>query len=473
MSNQKEKIRSLWPLPGGNDKYLETLVLVLQWLYQRDEKILEKELIAWFQKEYHVSEGTAPGYIRVIKNLGAIDILNQGKIILTPFGEKIVNAESRLEQADFVVHRFMKEYLAFPEVLELYHKAQKALHIDIVVDTLKPQFPRWTSHAQYEYRALWLLSCGCLGQESGRYYQITEYGKLIATQYPVNINVELIEKVETKTKMREEEIVEDNNTEIIINELRESARDTKNPDRFEAAIANAFEFLGFKVDQLGETGDTDVLLSAEIGTSSYRVVVDGKSRSSGKLSDFRSFALEQHRDNNKADFIVVVAEDFAGGNVEKEACNNKIVLMPVETLCNWIVSHKETPFNLLDQRTMFEEPGRVQNLSVTLKSAHDQRVRWAQLIIELIQLIDENYTFNLLDPLSTDNLFIVLANRLKGVQYSDKMVEGTVQLLSHEALGNIMNKDDKGVTLQMNLANAAKSLRALAEMLDSFNENTE
>jgi Mn-dependent DtxR family transcriptional regulator len=473
MSNNEDKIRSLWPLPGGNDQYLETLVQALQWLYQKEDITVDEELNAWLQKEYHVGETTAPGYIRVIKYLGAIDIDPRGRITITSFGDEIVNAEDRHQQADLVVHRFMNNYLGFPEVLAIYDKLDEAIHLDSMVEKLMPQFPKWTSSAQYEYRALWLLSLGCLEQDRGRYYQITEYGKSIASQYPVNIEVESIVVSEPTIGYREDTSAAEDELDVIICELKESARDSRNPDRFEAGIASAFEFLGFKVDQLGETGDTDVLLSAEIGTQSYRVVVDGKSRSSGRLSDFRSFPLEQHRENNKADFIVVVAEDFAGGNVEMEAYNNKIVLMSVEILCKWLKIHKKTPFNLLVQRTMFEEAGRVRNLSVTLKSVHDQRIRWAKLIIDLIQQIDETYSINLLDPLSTQNLFIMLAARHRGVQYSEKMVEEAVQLLSHEALGNIMKKEEKGVILQMNPSNAAASLRSLADMLELFSELSE
>jgi len=473
MSNSEGKIRSVWPLPGGNDQYLETLVQALQWLYQRDEITLDDELNAWFQKEYHVGENTAPGYIRVIKYLGAIDFDSGGIVTKTSFGEEIVNAENRHEQADLVVHKFMHNYVAFPEILQFYNRANKAVHIKEMVEELSPQFPGWTSEAQYEYRALWLLSLGCLEQDEGRYYQITEFGKSIASQYPVNIDIGLIEKSETIVDKVKEEPVEENELDQIVNELKESARDSTHPDRFEKAIANAFEFLGFKVDQLGETGDTDVLLSAEIGTQSYRVVVDGKSRSAGKLNDFRSFPLEQHRENNKADFIVVVAEDFAGGNVESEAYKSKIVLLPVEIICRWLKLHKETPFNLVVQRSMFEDPGRVKNLSVTLKSTNEQRKRWAKLIIDLILFIEENYSYNLLDPLSTENLFLMLASRHHGVQFPDKMVEGAVQLLSHDALGNVMKKDEKGASLLMNLSNTAASLRSFAEMLENFSKMEE
>jgi hypothetical protein len=60
---------------------------------QKEDITVDEELNAWLQKEYHVGETTAPGYIRVIKYLGAIDIDSMGRITITSFGDEIVNAE--------------------------------------------------------------------------------------------------------------------------------------------------------------------------------------------------------------------------------------------------------------------------------------------------------------------------------------------------------------------------------------------
>jgi hypothetical protein len=470
MAKSQEKIRSLWPLPGGNDQYLFTLVQALQWLAQKDDETRDEELNAWFQKEYHVGENTAPGYIEVIKRLDAIQVDEKGRVEVTDFGMQIVIAENLRQQADLVVDCYMQNFLAFPEVLHVYNEIEGSIHVDNMVEKLMPAFPRWTSVAQYEYRALWLLSLGCLEQDHGRYYQITEYGRNIAEQYPATIPEASVAKVQEIEKTKKEYRVEKSALEELVIELEESARDSKNSERFEVAIAEAFLFLGFQVDQLGDSGDTDVLLHAEIGNQSYRVVVDGKSRSGGKLTDFDPIKLKEHREKNKADYITVVAEDFAGGSVSRKAEDFDIVLLSVEVLSKWLRLHQETPFNLNQHRSMFEKTGRIDSVAVELKRENTQRKRWASLLFDLSQLLEGVYAANLRDPLSTDNLFKMLVTRLEGVQYSEDMVEEAVQLLRHPALGQVLIESNEGVSLQMNLENTVAALHAFANLVHGLLE---
>jgi hypothetical protein len=71
-------------------------------------------------------------------------------------------------------------------------------------------------------------------------------------------------------------------------------------------VAEAFEFLGFAVDQLGDVGETDVLARADIGTESYVVIIDAKARHDGKLNNLEPYTLRDHLTNNEADYA---AED--------------------------------------------------------------------------------------------------------------------------------------------------------------------
>ena len=73
--------------------------------------------------------------------------------------------------------------------------------------------------------------------------------------------------------------------------------------RLEAAVRDAFEFLGFRAERLGGSGKTDVLLNAIRGKDhSYRVTVDAKSvgessSSKGRLRDQQVdwVTLQEHR----------------------------------------------------------------------------------------------------------------------------------------------------------------------------------
>ena len=53
--------------------------------------------------------------------------------------------------------------------------------------------------------------------------------------------------------------------ETLAAEIIEASTDSRNPDRFERAVRDAFDFLGFEAQRLGGPGKTDVLLTALLG----------------------------------------------------------------------------------------------------------------------------------------------------------------------------------------------------------------
>ena len=83
------------------------------------------------------------------------------------------------------------------------------------------------------------------------------------------------------------------------------------------ALRDAFDFLGFRADLIGGSGDFDVLLSANIGEASFKVSVDGKTSKDGKVIDRQIdwISLDYHKKKNKADYSLVVGPDYAGGNL--------------------------------------------------------------------------------------------------------------------------------------------------------------
>src|SRR4030042_1306122 len=58
--------------------------------------------------------------------------------------------------------------------------------------------------------------------------------------------------------------------DIIIN-LKEKQFKSDSPTEFETVIRDAFDFLGFEAELIGGKGDTDVLLTANIGSESFIV----------------------------------------------------------------------------------------------------------------------------------------------------------------------------------------------------------
>ena len=178
-------------------------------------------------------------------------------------------------------------------MLAVYAQAEKPVHLNEMVETLPPQFPQWTSPSQFEYRALWLLSLGCLRQVKGRYYEVTELGRAISQQFPPSNETQLkppSDAEEQGTALPPQVPMLDEVSRLIA-ELEEAAIDSQVPARLERTVAEAFEFLCFAVDQMGEAGETDVLLRANIGPRSYSAVVDAKARHDGKLKNLEDYTL--------------------------------------------------------------------------------------------------------------------------------------------------------------------------------------
>ena len=107
----------------------------------------------------------------------------------------------------------------------------------------------------------------------------------------------------------------------IIQNLKETQNKSDSPNKYEIALTDAFRFLGFRAKTIGGSGDTDVLLTANIGKESYKVDVDGKTSKNDKISEAQINwpSLKDHKEKNNSDFVVVVGPSFAGGNLETRA----------------------------------------------------------------------------------------------------------------------------------------------------------
>jgi len=71
MKNQKKLIQSVWPLPGGSARYLDTLIAALSWAASV-ESSSRSGFTHWMATQYN-AEKSAGGYLQVILRLGALE----------------------------------------------------------------------------------------------------------------------------------------------------------------------------------------------------------------------------------------------------------------------------------------------------------------------------------------------------------------------------------------------------------------
>lgn len=145
----------------------------------------------------------------------------------------------------------------------------------------------------------------------------------------------------------------------LLEELNNCQFESENSQEYEKTLGKAFEFLGYDVDVIGGSGDTDVLVKANLGLKSYKVDIDAKTSKNGKITEAQINwpSLKDHKEKNGSDFVVVVGPAFAGGNLEKRANEYKVALLPNEALVRLLTTHSIYPFSLDELRDLFSSTG--------------------------------------------------------------------------------------------------------------------
>ncbi len=220
--------------------------------------------------------------------------------------------------------------------------------------------------------------------------------------------------------------------------------------------------LGFAVQQLGASGETDVLVEAPIGDEAYSVVCDAKARGSGKVDQLEVLSLKDHQADNRADHAVVVAASFAGGKVSGHAQEQGIGLLPLPVLVEWLRLHDAWPQDLLAYRSIFRIGGLIEKLPSEFLQIASDRKRWGTLLGDVVELFGETYESGLTEPLSAREVFKMLVTRKRGVRYPAKDVASVMELLSHPVVGALARHGD-GYILVMTRETLALRLERLAE----------
>ena len=216
--------------------------------------------------------------------------------------------------------------------------------------------------------------------------------------------------------------------------------------------------LGYSVQQLGDAGDTDVLVEAPIGDETYSIVVDAKARGTGKVDQLEVLSLKDHQALNKAEYAIVVAGSFAGGKVASHAQEQSVSLLPLRVLEAWLRLHDEWPQDLLVYRSLFTIKGIVDELpNDMLRVTHDRK-RWGKLLADIVDLFGDTYENGLREPLLAREIVRMLVTRKRGVHYPEKDVAGVLDLLSHPVVGALAKKET-GYILAMSRETLALRLR--------------
>jgi hypothetical protein len=240
----------------------------------------------------------------------------------------------------------------------------------------------------------------------------------------------------------------------ICKSLEETEHLSDSPEEYEKAIRDGFRFLGFSAELISGSGNTDVLLNANIGIEAFKINLDGKTSKSERISDSQInwISLQDHKIKTGADYVVVVGPDFAGGNVLKRANDFNICLLKTKELIRIIQSHAKFPFTVIELRDLFSDSGlrslQIDDLIFQNKARKNLLTNFVIIINEMQALQDRLGYFT----------FESLAGREKiedlEIELSD--VKETIELLKLpflNAIHEVSNSQYILVSNQSNLSN--------------------
>ncbi|TRZ43973.1 restriction endonuclease [Robertkochia solimangrovi] len=164
----ENKSRSIWPLPGGNYAYIETLNQLLDRISEKETS--RNEMIDWFVKSFDnvTSRNTAYGYLNVPKNMGLIE-LKDGYYNLTIAGKHYRDNKN----LEFLFNTISKNILAFEEIHQFLLSSTEPKSEEEILEYVNENFDvNWSTLAQVNFRLFWLINLGKVEKTEAGYIGI-------------------------------------------------------------------------------------------------------------------------------------------------------------------------------------------------------------------------------------------------------------------------------------------------------------
>lgn len=159
------KNRSLWPLPGGNGSYVDTLFMFLSIVSEGGVDMAG--LVAWYMNTFANvnSDNVARSYVYVPRKMGLIKFQND-QAVLTEDGRQVFETRD----LEFLYEVISKNILAFDDIVEFLKTRTRPQAEKKVLEFLKDSFDiEWSTYAQVNFRLMWLESLGKIEKKTDGY----------------------------------------------------------------------------------------------------------------------------------------------------------------------------------------------------------------------------------------------------------------------------------------------------------------
>jgi hypothetical protein len=452
-----EKYQGFWPLPGGIERFVDTLQKAL--IFIKENRPSEEELSQWFVKNYPTvsGSGSTRGYIRVtLRHSGLVDH-DKKSHFLTKAGEEYLAKPDNIQ-----LFKILDEnVLGFRDTLEII--ADREPEMRQLAEALSKRLNLgWQSAAQPYWRLNWLRSMGFVILEDKK-NKLTPEGLRLLRELPRPLEtapqvgkIEAEKIVEARVEVSPHPTVQE-----VLKRLEDTQHASEDSSRFEDAIAQTFDLLGFMTERAGKPGDTDVFAVAHLGKESYSIVIDGKTTQAEKISErqINWESLSDHKEKRKADYIAVVAPSFAGGDLVERAQKRGVSLIDTDTLSDLLRIHEKTPLNLEDLRELFEGKAVVSLTDCTqLMTSKDGYERDQELIRRVLQALHDLQRED--EPTHPSSVYWMLKK-----EFDLEEINRIIDLLTKWDL--VKKAADGDPIVLMNPRVAARRFRAIADSIES------
>ncbi|MBY7142538.1 hypothetical protein KFZ56_05480 [Virgibacillus sp. NKC19-3] len=453
--HRKRKTYNIWA-PSPNR--IDNLRIIIQ---AGLERINKSEFFQFIEEKFSLKTSSVESMLPFLKASGLLKEVRRNVYSATSAAKAWIETGNDL---DFI--RILHAHMQF--VGEIILAAEK--------DTVRNDiYSQATLYGLNKEKTRWiigfLLEAGLLDEPQYLHLKATPTGLRFVSNLPLARKPIETEESTKFQKENNENISSRKELNQIIERLANSSRDPiaegKQPGAaFEESIAEIFCFMGLKSERIGGAGDTDVVVRwQDEDGNNITAIVDGKSKSSGKVShsDISDVAIETHKDLNDADYVAIIGPGFSGDTIRSLARKKDYVLVTNNQLSEIALASDTIGLSPQEVGLIFQVPKGLSKL--------DELIITKQRKFEIISIIISrlNQEQEILGGLSARDIFFM--SRTTSVAPSLEELLELVETLSKPEIGaiystNQIHTPENTTYVLGNAKKTANRLRALASTID-------
>ena len=458
-----QRTKGVLQMPGGYGGYLTSLRKVCEVVVE--ERPAPLELASRLEAVLEVKATAARLRESFLRKVGLI-IVHGGVCSLGPWTEKWLASGD-----DRIIVALLHGRCQF--IGELLDAARSPRSNDELLTVANDRYGMaWDTQTQIVNRRGWLQSAGMLTDMGDGTVQLSDSGRLLLGELvlydpaaaPSAITVTEAPAVDAPAELLPP--LESSTVDELVLAIKNSASDSGHPDRFELAVRDAFDFLGFQAEWLGGSGKTDVLLAAALGAmDSYRVVIDCKTSGSGTVSDHQVdwVTLTEHKAKHDADHIAVVAPNPSGSRMFARASQYNVAVISADQLIGLCRQHAKTPLGLDDYRSLFATGGSLDMQAVDERAEEVKRL--VTLAAAMCEAIRERST--VFGRLSARDLFLILSAQTVAEGTTEDELQALLDTLASPLLAVLQGSKNDGYRVTTSAKVAQRRIEMVAQQLSA------